>query len=355
MNFLTGQKRKRLAAFALFVAICMAFLPGCAKKKDTEEKKTAGLKTAPRPSGYTVTVSEDEQRADSMMTIALKPGLYQKHVEAYGEVLAPEELSGLFKDYTAASSALERAKAQLKASGKEYDRLKALNASNKNVSDKELQAAAARFKADQAEEAAASGTLTSAKNTVRLKWGPVISGWVFGYKPALRRVFETKDVLVQLTVPPSSSFKGSFQPGLILLTTPAGASAAARFISRATSTNPSLQGLSFIYIASSHDGSLVPGMNVTAQMPSAISQTGFFIPASAVVWLQDKAWVYAKKSETGFSRIEVPTSAPVNNGYFVSGIFAPGDIVVTQGAQALLSAESTPKTKGGGGDDGDDD
>ena len=353
MNFLTGQKRKRLAAFALFVAICITFLPGCAKKKDTEEKKTAGLKTAPQPSGYTVTVSEDEQRADDMMTIALKPGLYQKHVEAYGEVLAPEELSGLFKDYTAASSALERAKAQLKASGKEYDRLKALNASNKNVSDKELQASAARFKVDQAEEADASGTLTSAKNTIRLKWGPVISGWVFGCKPALRRVFETKDVLVQITLPPSFSLKGI--PERIPLTTPAGINLPARFVSRATSTNPALQGLSFIYIAPSHDGSLVPGMNVTAQMPSSMAQTGFLIPVSAVVWLQDKAWVYVKKSETGFSRIEVPTSTRVNKDYFVSGIFAPGDQVVTRGAQALLAAESTPKTTGGGGDDGDDD
>ncbi len=340
----------------LVVAICIAFsLSGCAKKKDNEEKKPAGQKTATQLSGYTVTVSEDEQRTEGMMTITLKPGLYQKHVEAYGEVLAPEGLSGLFKDYTAAGSALERARAQLKASEREYDRLKALNASNKNVSDKELQAAAARFKADHAEEAAASGTLTSAKNTLRLKWGPVISGWVFGYKPALRRVFETKDVLVQLTVPPSRSFKGIFQPGRILLTTPASTSVAARFVSRATSTNPALQGLSSIYIASSHDGGLVPGMNVTAQMPSAMSRTGFFIPAGAVVWLQDKAWVYVKKSETGFSRIEVPTGTPVNNGYFVYGIFAPGDQVVTRGAQALLSAESTPKTKGGGGDGGDDD
>ncbi len=354
MNFLTGQKRKRsMAAFILFVAVCMAFLPGCAKKKEGGEKESAGLKTAPQPSGYTVTVGEDEQRTDGMMTIALKPGLYQKHVEAYGEVLAPEELSGVFKDYIAASSALERAKAQMKASENEYDRLKTLNASNKNVSDKELQAAAARFKADQAEEAAATGTLTSAKNTIGLKWGPVISEWVFGYKPALRRVFETKDVLVQITVPPSFSLKGI--PERIPLTTPAGINLPARFVSRATSTNPSLQGLSFIYIASSHDGCLVPGMNVTAQMPSAMSQTGFFIPASAVVWLQDNAWVYVKKSEAGFSRIEVPTSSPVKGGYFVSGIFAPGDQVVTRGAQALLSAESTPKTTGGGGDDGDDD
>lgn len=351
-----GQKRLIVVAFIFVVAIlnvAVFSLLTKEKKKDAKEEKTAP--TTLQPSGYTVTVSEEAQKTAGITIMALKPGFYQKKVTAYGTVLAPEGLSELFKNYTAATSGLERAKAQLKASETEYERLKVLNASNKNVSDKDLQSAAARFKADQAEDAAASGTLLSAKNDISLKWGPILSRWVFGYKPALKRIIETKDVLVQITVPPSLAFESI--PKRVRITAPTGASVHATFVSRATSTNPALQGLSFIYIASSRNGGLVPGMNVTAQMPTAMMQAGFFIPASAVVWLQDKAWVYVKKSETGFSRLEIPTTTSVNSGYFVPGIFAPGEQVVIKGAQALLSAESTPKTTGGGGDEdeGDDD
>ena len=352
----SGQNFERFIYAALiFVLALLAVLfifSGEKNRNGQEEKTEKNSQTNQKPPGYTVTISEEQQRTDGIMTVALKPGLYQKQVAAYGEVLAPEGLSALYKNYIAATSGLEKAKAQLKASKLEYDRLKILNASDKNISDRELQAAASRFAADQAEETSAYGTLLPAKNAVLLKWGPLISGWVFGYKPPLRRIIETTDVLVQVTVPPSATFKGIAEH--IILKSPNGAAVSATFISRATSTNPALQGISFIYIASSHNGFLVPGMNVTAQMPAAGAQTGFFIPASAVVWLQDKAWVYVKKSATGFSRVEVPTSISVNNGFFVSGIFASGDQVVTKGAQALLSEESTPKVTGGGEEEDED-
>ncbi len=339
--------RKELIA-ALLMCV-LAALASCGGKN----KENIGKKAKPQQSGYTVTVSEEDQKTGGIITMALKQGLYHEQTAAYGEILAPEGLSELYKSYISAISGVEKAKAQLTASGQEYARLKILNESNKNISDKELQAAAQRFAADQAEEAAASGILQTAKNAITLKWGPTIAGWVFEYKKPLKQVIETKDVLVQITVPPSLTLKGI--PERIRITTPTGAAVSADFVSRATSTNPALQGLSFIYIASTHNGSLVPGMNVTAQMPSAVVQKGFFIPASAVVWLQDKAWVCVKKSATGFSRVEVPTTTPVSNGYFVSDIFAPGDRIVTQGAQALLSAESTPKTSGGGGEGEDED
>ncbi len=348
------MKKRSLKIFAaafVFIAATVAafFLLSGAKEKGDDG--SASKKTVTRLSGYTVIVSEDEQRTGGITTTPLKTGLYQQKLTAYGEVLAPDRLSDLYNGYIAASSALERARAQVKASGAEYARLKVLNG-DKNVSDKELEAAAARFKADQADAKAASGNLISAKNAVSLKWGPTISGWVFGYKPVLRRVFETKDVLVQITVPPSLSFKGI--PQRVRITTPAGASTSARFVSRATSTNPALQGLSFVYLAPSQNGTLLPGMNVAAQLPSAVVQRGVVIPASAVVWMQDRAWAYVKKSETGFSRVDVPTSTPVENGYFVSGVFSSGDLVVTRGAQALLSAESTPKAPSGGGEDEED-
>jgi hypothetical protein len=144
-------------------------------------------------------------------------------------------------------------------------------------------------------------------------------------------------------------------PKEVRIEPPASGPVPARFVSRATSTDPKIQGIGFIYIASGRSGRLVPGMDVTVQMPSGRSEAGFFVPYSAVVWLQDKAWVYIKKSETGFTRVEVPTSNQVNDGYIVSGIFPPGAQLVIKGTQSLLSEEATLKTAGEGGKEEDED
>ncbi len=347
-----GEKGKKFLTSSLILILLFfaAFLLlSGEKKKDNDE---AGEKTNAQPANYTVMVSEESQKADNITTETLQPGLYQRHVTAYGQVLSPEGLSSSYKNYVAARSGLEKVRAQLKASGQEYARLKVLNANEKNISDRQLQAAAARLAADKAEEASAKGALKSAKNTIIINWGPTLAQWIAGYKPSIRRIIEAKDVLVQLTIPPSAPLKGI--PKKVQIEPPAGGLIPARFVSRAASTNPNIQGLSFIYIAPSRSGMLVPGMNATAQMPSAGAQTGFFIPESAVIWLQDKAWVYVKKSETGFSRVEVPVSMPVSNGYFVAGVFSAGDRIVIKGAQALLSAESTPKAAGGGEEEDED-
>ncbi|MDA8175416.1 MAG: hypothetical protein M0018_12690, partial [Nitrospiraceae bacterium] len=328
------------------------------KEKEKEKNEKTETKKNSQPPGYTVTVSEEAQKTDGITTTSLKQGLFQNKVEAYGEVLSPEGLNESSKNYIAAITRLQQAEAVLGTQEKEYARLKALNSNGKNISDRELQAAAARLASDKAEETHALGALRSAKDEIKIKWGPVIPEWIFlsGYNAHLREVLEAKDVLVQLTLSPSAPIRGI--PKEIEITPPAGGKIPARFVSRAATADPRIQGISFIYVASSGSGSLVPGMNVTAQMPSVQAQAGFVLPLSAVVWLQDKAWVYVKKSATGFLRVEAPTSDPVNGGYLVSGVFfafSPVDQIVIKGAQALLSEESTPKATGGGGEEEDND
>jgi hypothetical protein len=339
---------RRLIAAALMLVL--AIFASCEEKN----KEAAGNKTKVQLSGYTVTISEEVQKTGGIMTKTLSRGFYQKHVEAYGEVLSPEGLSESYKSYITAKSGLEKAKARLTASQQEYERLKVLNANGKNVSDRVLQAAAAQLADDKAEEANAQGSMQSVKNDISIAWGPVVSDWIFSYNAPFEEVVATRVVLVRLAVPSAAPLQSI--PKQVLIKLPSGASIPARFISRATSTSRSIQGMSFLYIASSRSGSLLPGMNVTAQMLSAETQSGFFVPTSAVVWLQDKAWVYIKKSETGFSRVEVPVSSQTNKGFFVSGVFSARDQIVINGAQALLSEEIAPETtRRGGGEEGDED
>ena len=342
-----------ITAALLFAAAAAAVFFAMSGGENENAGKGKMRRPTPQPTGYTVTISEEAQKTGGIMTIALKPGLYRQQVTAYGEVLTPEGLGAAYRNYIAATSGVEKAKARRGASAQEYARLKVLNENGKNISDRVVQAAAAQLSADRAEETAALAALRSIRNDICISWGPVVADWIFGYKPPLREIVDGKDVLVRLTISPAAPLKGI--PGQVSIKPPVGGRIPARFVSRAPSTSPRIQGMNFIYIASSRSGALIPGMNVTAQMPAAGMQSGFFVPISAVVWLQDKAWVYVKKSDTGFSRVKVPVSNQVDKSYFVPGVFSSGDQVVVKGAQALLSEESAPKATVGEEEGGDED
>jgi hypothetical protein len=104
-------------------------------------------------------------------------------------------------------------------------------------------------------------------------------------------------------------------------------------------TDPRVQGLSFLYVASAVTPRLVPGMNVLAYLPLGPQVSGVVIPAPAIVWWQGKAWVYVQQGGDRFVRREVPTENPVHDGWFVMREFSAGDRLVARGAQALLSEE----------------
>ncbi len=345
------MKTRGSSKFIMAVIIALSVVAVCSSCNG-KKKEHAQEKIAPPAAGYTVTVTEDAQKMDGITTEALKPHLHRISVTAYGRVLDPEGLNSSRKVYIAAVAGLEKAEAALKASEKDYARMKYLNAEGKNISDRDLQAAAARLDADKAEEASARGALQSAKDSIGVKWGPALAEWIFDYSSQLRGVLGTKDVLVQITVPPALPVRGIAEK--VRIGPPAGGEVLANFVSRAARSDPRIQGLSFIYVAPSRSGSLLAGMDVTAQMPTGKARTGFLVPLSAVVWLRGKAWVYVKKSQTGFSRVEVSTSIPLSTGYFVSGVFSPGDELVIKGAQGLLSEESKPKAAGGGNEEDED-
>lgn len=330
---------------ALIVGLSLVAVTfSCSGKEKGHARETAAAPAALPASDYAVTVTKDSQKADGITTQLLKPRLHRISVAAYGRVLDPEGLNASRKVYVAAASGLEKAKAALKASEKDYERMKYLNARGKNISDRDLQAAGAQLAADKAEEANAQDTLRSARDSIGVRWGAVLSEWIFGYSSQLQSILGSKDVLVQITVPPAFPVQGIAKK--ITIELPTGGETTATFVSRAARTDPRIQGVSFIYAAPSRSGTLLPGMYVTAQMPTGKVRRGLLVPFSAIVWLRDKAWVYVKKSETGFSRVEVPTSNPLGGGYFVSGVFSPGDELVIKGSQALLSEESKPKAGG---------
>ncbi len=70
-----------------------------------------------------------------------------------------------------------------------------------------------------------------------------------------------------------------------------------------------------------------------------------FIPASAVVWAEGKAWVYVEKDSGHFFRREISTEKKAKDGGFIGRDFSAGDKVVVTGGQMLLSEEFRSQIK----------
>jgi hypothetical protein len=94
-------------------------------------------------------------------------------------------------------------------------------------------------------------------------------------------------------------------------------------------------------------------VNLLAHLYVGNQMQGVIVPTSAVVWSEGKAWVYRQTASDRFTRRSVPTDIAVERGLFVAQGVSPGDRVVTQGAQALLSEELLLHGQGGGAIDED--
>ena len=63
------------------------------------------------------------------------------------------------------------------------------------------------------------------------------------------------------------------------------------------------------------------------------------MPEQGVVWWQGKAWVYQQTAPDRFVRRALSTETPVPSGFVVAKGFDPGEKIVLNGAQSLLSEE----------------
>jgi hypothetical protein len=109
--------------------------------------------------------------------------------------------------------------------------------------------------------------------------------------------------------------------------------------------DPTLPGRGFFALVDGSD--LAQNEHVFASVPVGQAQSGFWVPASALVMGDGATWVYLENGENHFLRTGVDTDKPLDNGYFVapgSGI-AAGNKIVTKGAGLLQSREMNPATE----------
>jgi hypothetical protein len=284
----------------------------------------------------TVKVDDATLQRSGIETAKLNVARYMAQIRAYGMVLDLARLTDLSNSYTNAEAQLHTIEAKLTASRPAFERAKKLYDNDRSVSLQLLQAAEAALRADEAAERAAESQLRTLRATAYQEWGSVLGKSLIERSELITRLIERQDFLVQVTLPPGVVIQEP--PAMAAIDRGTNLRAPITFISRATRADPRIQCLSFFYIVPGESG-VLPGMNVLAFLPSRTAIDGVTVPAEAVIWWQDRAWIYHRIGPETFARNQIATELPApGGGYIVKDL--PGDTeIVSAGAQLLLSEE----------------
>ena len=364
----SSPKRLAFVRRALGLAIVLALLGGLGalvvsgfvegrQEAAVEAEREAPIKpplrvTLPPRGEPIVTFDAETQKTIGLEMMTPTAAPYEDRVRAYGTVLDLATLTTLNTTYVTAVSQLNTAEAKLAASQPAYTRAQALYA--KDIGSlAQMQTAEAAVLSDKASVAAAESQVRTLAATALQEWGPVVGRALVSNAGLVNRLIERQEFLLQVTLPPAVSI----DPPPTASVEVGGSSRRfdVRYISPATRTDPKIQGLSFFYAAGGNTG-VLPGMHVRAYLDSGHSVEGYVVPPAAVVWWSGRAWVYVRLDGDSFTRREIPTDMPANDG---SGFVVPERTfsepqppqIVVKAAQLLLSEEFRAQIQVGGDTD----
>lgn len=338
-----NQKWMLGGAFAVLAVVLLIWVtfghlsPVSGQEKDKEEaRRIQAPSHVSVQNGETVLTLDAATQTRLGLTLATLQALsIPQQLRTSATVLPVDDLTSLRDSYVVARSKLEKARANVDVSRKEYERLKSLYQNDQNTSLKAFEAAQAALSTDGADADTAERQLALQESAAQQRWGKVAAGWIASGSPSLQRLLDQQDLLVQVSWP---SGEASPAPGTALLQMPSGRMRRATLVSSFPRLDPRIQGTSSLYLTAAHP-ELTPGMNLVARLSMGELMRGVVVPEAAVVWWQGKPWVFEQTSPERFVRREVAADAPVEQGWFVAAGFSPGDKIVVRGAQILFSEE----------------
>lgn len=100
------------------------------------------------------------------------------------------------------------------------------------------------------------------------------------------------------------------------------------------------------YLALLDGSDLAQNEHVTASVPAGAALSGVTVPANAVVYSEDQAWVFVEQAPGRYLRLPIDTQKATEGGYFagVDAGIRPGQRVVVNGAGLLLARQRNPGT-----------
>jgi biotin carboxyl carrier protein len=266
----------------------------------------------------------------------------------------------------AARGDLESSRAALAAAKSALQRTRELNAENKNASDRALEEAEARVKAEEARGAAAQASIEtlqallepSAESRASLpvvvgKPGTIVDvlahpGEAVDAGAVLLRLENFTRLQARVDMPIDGIDRASAETIRITAVGDETHFIEARRVAPAATVEVSNQGGSMLYafeqsVRTSGSGGalpLRPGQAIVARIPSAgAPRDGFVFPRSAVLRFAGKAWIYDSTGEDELTRRPIELDQPTEDGWFVTAPWAEKAHVVVTGAASILSEE----------------
>lgn len=334
--------RRFIASAAALLVAALLIWAGIASRREAA-KEAAGERPVKAPlrvsivnGAPTITLDAEIRQRSGIETAVPARAAWQPQLRAYGTVLDPAPLAERRNAYAAARAQVQSVQAKLAASKTAYERARKLYADEQNVSLAQLQAAEAVFRSDEANVAAAQSQARTLAATVAQEWGTVLGTALIEGAPLAGRLFERREFLLQVSLPAGVALPRA--PSRAAMETDKNHRTGITLVSPAPRADPKIQGASYFYIAPAQSA-VLPGMNVLAWLPAGTATQGAVIPASAIVWWQDRAWAYRRTGPDKFARIEIPTDQPAPGGGYVVRDLPKAAEIVTRGAQLLLSEE----------------
>ena len=291
-----------------------------------------------QPAGGVVRLSAARQKSGGLAVEPLKSVSFQPETSGYARVLDIRPLLELRVRYRAAWADAEVAAAALSLAEKNRRRLGELHRAE-IVAGRELVQAEAQWQSDKTKEQAARRLADEIRREAEHAWGAELSHLALDEESALfSDLAAHRRLLLQVALP-----AGSVAPtrsGALFVSREHDRAHAARaeLISPAPATDELVQGETWYFHTTGEH--LRAGMRVHAWAPAGGAlRRGVVIPVAAVVWTAGKPWAYRRVGSDDFARTEIAAHRDYGGGWFVEQGFAPGESVVTTGAQMLLSEE----------------
>src|SRR5713101_9738355 len=352
-----NPRLKTVGSLGLFITtlLMLTFLEACNRFDKDDANGQAQTKKGPAApisveNGQTVlTLDTSTQNHLGLEVATLTATATHAQFTVPAVILSVEDLTTFRNGHVATQAQLQKSRVEADVARKEYTRLKTLFQQNQNISEKALQSADGTLQTSEVDIRAGEQKLSLEESVARQQWGNIATKWAVDGSPEFQRLLDQREVLVQITMPSGETFAPAQS---ISLEIPGAARTTASFVSTFPRVDPRIQGRSFLYKALTQPN-LTPGVSLLAHLSVGNQMQGVIVPTSAIIWSEGKAWVYQQMASDRFMRRSVPTDIPVEGGFFVAKGFSPGDRVVTQGAQSLLSEELLLHGQAGGVSDED--
>jgi hypothetical protein len=282
--------------------------------------------------GRNVTLPKADIAHTGLSIAALKPVRFMPRRHGYGVVVSPKKI-------IEAAGQLRLLEAARHLANSSLARTRILSAAPYHVSEAELEKAEAL-----SDRAMARVAMTKA--SLRADYGPVLAQAVIGNTRLLKNLEFAKIALVEvsLPLPPIAQPPAIAQARLAMVRAANAGFITLRRIGLAGAAPAGLIGQEFFYAAPY----LQAGSTLMVRLVGGAARRGVVVPASALVYLKGRAFVFEQTSPTSFKLDRIPTTAPERShhrltGYFVPTDQAPREPVVIHGAGFLLAILGHPK------------